>query len=442
MKPTIFNKDRPLRIISLFSGIGAFEKALKRLEVPTKIIRYCDVDKWASKAYSLIHQVPETLNLGDIQQVDLHAIPDCDLLTWGFPCTNLSIAGLQEGLQYECQTCQMSFSFEKMGDTYVCPFCRSSAIRSVNQSGLYMEGLKFLLAKKPMYSIIENVKALTFKKNQKILNKILQDLDNAGYRNYYQVLNAKHYGIPQNRERIFIVSIRKDIEQDFSFPEPFHNGLLLKDFLETDVDEKYYLTGNYLAWWIRNKEFQLKKKYSSLDADIANCLTARMYASWNGNFISKLDKRTTSIYESLSIEEVLNGKEDAAMLTERRTEEAKKIRREYKEKYGKDYTPRRAKELVPRKDGMSNCLTATPSREHLVLEQKKQRIRQLTPAECFRLMGFDAEDCHICQQAGILDSHLYKMAGNSIVVNVLEEIFKVLLFQIEKTTISHSARQN
>jgi len=333
-----FDKNHPLKMVSLFSGIGAFEKALQRLQIPFYIVRYCEIDKYASKAYSLIHNVSENLNLGDIQSINTNEIPDFDLLTWGFPCTNVSIAGRQEGLKYRCIKCKQEFLLDEMNGNK-CPYCDSINIESVTQSSLYIEGLKVLLAAKPKYSIIENVKALTFKRNKKTLRKILDDLDKAGYNNYWKVLNAKDFGVPQNRERIFIVSIRKDIKQNFEFPKPFDNGLRLKDFLDINVDEKYYLKGGYLDWWLKNKDYQLKKQYSSLDADIAICLTARQYASWNGNYIEELDKRTKSIFESLSIENIKDKDFDVGMLTKRRTEDAKKMRKKYREKYGKDYCP-------------------------------------------------------------------------------------------------------
>jgi len=423
-----FSEEFPLRVLSLFSGIGAFEKALQRLKIPFRIVRYCEIDKYASKAYSLIHKVSEDLNLGDIQKVNAKSIPDFDLMTWGFPCTNISIAGRQEGLIYKCVKCKQKFTLNEIKDNG-CPNCNSKQIKSVTQSSLYLEGLRILKEKKPAYSVIENVKALTFKRNKKIFQRILDDLDEAGYKNYWKILNAKDFGIPQNRERIFIISIRKDIEQGFRFPEPFDNGLRLKDFLDTDVDEKYYLKGGYLDWWLKNKDHQLRKQYSSLDADIAICLTTRQYASWNGNCIQKLDRRTENIFNSLSIEDIEDKDFDVGMLTERRTEEAKKIRKKYREKYGRDFCPRRAKELVPRLDGISNCITATQTREHLLLEKNptmQYRIRKLTPKECFKLMGFDANDCQILIENKISDRQLYKMSGNSIVVNVLQEIFKQL----------------
>src|SRR5690606_1023941 len=133
---------------------------------------------------------------------------------------NISIAGRQEGLIYKCMKCKQKFALNEIKDNG-CPNCNSKQIKSVTQSSLYLEGLRILKEKKPAYSVIENVKALTFKRNKKIFQRILDDLDESGYKNYWKVLNAKDFGIPQNRERIFIISIRKDIKQGFRFPEPF-----------------------------------------------------------------------------------------------------------------------------------------------------------------------------------------------------------------------------
>jgi len=138
-------------------------------------------------------------------------------MTWGFPCTDISGAGKQKG-----------FIDENGKQT---------------RSGLYYEGLRILQEKKPKYSIIENVKALTQKKFKVEFEQILKDLELVGYNNYWKVLNAKDYGIPQNRERVFIISIRKDIDnENFQFPIGFDNGIRLKDLLESEVDEKYYIS--------------------------------------------------------------------------------------------------------------------------------------------------------------------------------------------------------
>ena len=206
-----------LKVLSLFSGIGAFEKALEREKIPHEVVAYCEIDKFASKSYSTIHNIPESLNLGDISKVDTSAIPECDLVTYGFPCQDISVAGLQKGI--------------KANET---------------RSGLLYEALRIIEAKKPKYAIAENVKNLVGKRFKGDFEQLLALLDDMGYNSYWQVLNAKDYGIPQNRERVFVISIRKDIDtKTFSFPEKQKLTLCLRDMLEETVDSKYFLTGKY-----------------------------------------------------------------------------------------------------------------------------------------------------------------------------------------------------
>ena len=207
-----------MKLLSLFSGIGAFEKALDNLKIPYELVAYCEIDKYASKSYSAIHGVPESMNLGDITKVDEKALPKgIDLVTYGFPCQDISLAGKQKGLFHEDGT--------------------------QTRSGLFFEALRIIEETQPRVAIAENVKNLTSKKFNAQFQIVLESLEQAGYNNYWQVLNAKDYGIPQNRERVFIVSIRKDIDTGmFQFPEGFPLELRLKDMLEETVDSKYYLT--------------------------------------------------------------------------------------------------------------------------------------------------------------------------------------------------------
>ena len=128
------------------------------------------------------------------------------------------------------------------------------------RSGLYYEGYRILKEKRPMYSIIENVKNLTSKRFKSQFNSILNDLSDLGYRNYWQVLNSKDYGVPQNRERVFIVSIRNDIAQDnFCFPQKVQLLWKLKDLLEDSVDEKYYLSEKAIGRLIKNNNKLIRK---------------------------------------------------------------------------------------------------------------------------------------------------------------------------------------
>lgn len=204
-----------IKMLSLFSGIGAFEKALENLNVEIDLVNYCEIDKYASKGYSLIHNIPETMNLGDITKIDTSSLPnDIDLITYGFPCQDISLAGKLKGFEHEGER---------------------------TRSGLFFEALRIIEDTKPKFAIAENVKNLTSKKFANEFQIVLESLDEAGYNNYWKVLNAKDFGIPQNRERVFIVSIRKDIDHGFEFPTPFPLELRLKDMLEEEVDEKFYL---------------------------------------------------------------------------------------------------------------------------------------------------------------------------------------------------------
>lgn len=182
-----------LKYLSLFSGIGAFESALTNLGVNYEVVNYCEIDKYASKSYSAIHGIPETKNLWDITKVNVFNLPkpgEIDLVTYGFPCQDISLAGKQKGL------------FNDDG--------------SLTRSGLFFEALKVIKYCKPKVAIAENVKNLTGKKFATQFETVLKSLEDAGYNNYWKVLNAKDYGIPQNRERVFIVSIRKDVDVDKS----------------------------------------------------------------------------------------------------------------------------------------------------------------------------------------------------------------------------------
>jgi len=207
-----------IKYLSLFSGIGAFEKALENIGVPYELIAYCEVDKFASKAYSLLHNTPESLNLGDITKVDESKLPEnIDLITYGFPCQDISIAGKRKG-----------FLDEKGTKT---------------RSGLFFDALRIIEHCKPRIAIAENVKNLTRKNMETNFTAVLKGLDSAGYNSYWEILNASDYGMPQNRERVFIVSIRKDVdEHTFQFPDTIQLEKCMGDFLDVEVPKEFYLS--------------------------------------------------------------------------------------------------------------------------------------------------------------------------------------------------------
>jgi DNA (cytosine-5)-methyltransferase 1 len=358
-----------MKVLSLFSGIGAFEKALKNLGIDFDLVGFCEIDKYAAKSYCAIHGVPESMNLGDITKVDGNALPkDIDLVTYGFPCQDISIAGKQKGLINEDGT--------------------------QTRSGLFFEAMRIIEATKPKIAIAENVKNLVGKKFNAQFQVVLASLEAAGYNNYWKVLNAKHYGIPQNRERVFIVSIRKDIDNGtFKFPEAVPLVKRLKDVLEPVVDEKYYLTQKQFSvlYDRLNKSSDELHLIGLLDMKASEQVRRVYGVDGICPTISTMQgcHRQPKIFEAVAIDEQ-NG--------------------------------------YMRKDGCVGSLTtdgSTPKHNNRVLEDDG-RARKLTPKECFRLMGFDDDSFHIVE-AFNSNTQLYKQAGNSIVVVVLEAIFRQLL---------------
>lgn len=196
-------------------------------------------------------------NLGDMMQID--ALPDCDFLTYSCPCTDLSIAGHQEGLKWTCQDCGHTYdpAAYSVEERYLCPVCGSKHVKST-RSGLLYEVERLLVTAKqngslPKYLLMENVDALVSKKYIDSFNNWLERLENLGYHSYYQVINAKNAGVPQNRKRIFVFSILKEIDTGkFTFPVSFDNGIRLKDVLENTVEERYYLSDEKVASFLGN----------------------------------------------------------------------------------------------------------------------------------------------------------------------------------------------
>lgn len=501
-----------LKLLSLFSGIGAFEKALDNLGVDYELVNYCEIDKYASKSYSLIHNVSEDKNLWDVTKVDTRKLPkDIDLITYGFPCQDISLAGKQQGL------------FNEDG--------------SKTRSGLFFEALRIIEDTKPKFAIAENVKNLVSKKFKNEFEIVLKSLEETGYNNYYQVLNAKDYGIPQNRERVFIVSIRKDIDKGYTFPKPLELKLRLKDMLEDEVDEKYYLSDNMVEYIIANNEkWTGNNNQSIINKSIASTINTgegsrrcdasnyicddlpenfdlkqvgqlwgterepnpqagRIYdpkgisptiASRDGNKMPKIlvKEATKKGYDKVDEKYYLFGERVDKFIT--RTDADMKV--VVKDKNYSKYSLKKITNNIVKGD-VVGTITANAMQSvnhdncHLIVESKNGleiplykenmrlqetieknnlyegepanldiynravykhsqtltdpkhntqrlwdgfRIRKLTPKECWRLMGFADEDC---EKSSIVNSNtqLYKQAGNSIVVNVLEEIFKQLL---------------
>ena len=335
--------NKTFSMIELFSGIGAQERALRQLKIPYRIINTCDCDKDAVLSYAAMrfdidkatkeYQFPtqdkmiEELqnkgfgydfmkgkhtitsrtpinklkkyyiadklsnNLGDISKVE--RLPYADIVTYSFPCTDLSVAGRGEGMVNKC-SCGYSWSidFSNNSESLICPSC-GAKVQSSTRSGLLGQVQRLLAVSKkentlPKYLLLENVKNLVGKKFKPQFDAWIRWLDSVGYNTYYQVLNSKNFGIPQNRERIFALSIRKDVDNgNFKFPEQIPLTTRLKDILEKTVDEKYYLSGdkvesilaNFIARQNEASGINLKDQATTFDGitDVAHTLMARDY---------------------------------------------------------------------------------------------------------------------------------------------------------------------
>lgn len=234
---------KKLKILELFGGIGACTKALKRLAIEFEVADYVEIDKFAVKSYNAINGT--NFEPQDICTWDKDI--EVDLIMHGSPCQDFSLAGKQAG-----------------GD-------KDSGTRS----SLMYETIRIVEKLKPKYVIWENVKNLISKKHIHNFNAYLETMEQLGYYSYYQVLNAKDYGIPQNRERVFTISIRKDLEQSFIFPPKQELKLKLKDMLEDEVDDYYY---NVCPSMIKAlKEGKVK---DVTNVDYCNTLTTKQ-ARWN-----------------------------------------------------------------------------------------------------------------------------------------------------------------
>lgn len=231
-----------MRILELFAGIGACSKALERIGIDVEIVDAVEIDKYAMASFNAIHGTD--FKVQDIKEWDKD-IGDIDLITHGSPCQDFSIAGKQAG-----------------GD-----------LGSGTRSSLMYETIRIVGKIRPKFVLWENVKNILSKKHKHNFEAYIETMNILGYNSYYKVLNAKDYGVPQNRERVYTVSIRKDIDTGYEFPEPMKLKLRLKDMLEDEVEEKYYLDDERVKKIINSNFMQEKKRVQ--EKDVCDTLLAR-----------------------------------------------------------------------------------------------------------------------------------------------------------------------
>lgn len=208
-----------------------------------ELVNFCEFDKFAEQSYCAIHGVDKNLNLGDITLVDETKIAPFNMICGGSPCQDFSVAGKQAGSKWKCNDCEHEYNplTVHFSERHKCPNCGGEHIDK-SRSSLLVEWLRVIRTNKPKWGIYENVKNIVGKKFQETFNMFINELHEYGYNTYYKVLNAKDYGIPQNRERVYLIIVLKELDNGkFVFPEGFDNGKRLKDVLEDEVDEKYYI---------------------------------------------------------------------------------------------------------------------------------------------------------------------------------------------------------
>lgn len=376
-----------LKILELFAGIGACSKALTNLGIDHEIIDAVEIDRFAIKSFNAIHGTD--FEPQDITKWDKDI--ECDLIMHGSPCQDFSFAGKQAG-----------------GDE-----------GSGTRSSLMYESLRIIDKLQPKYVIWENVPALLSRKHIHNFSKYLSKMRELGYLSTYTTLNAKDFGVPQNRKRVFTVSVCcpgearrwNDLQHlgIFKFPEARPLTVRLKDILEDEVDEFYYLSDEKVA------KIKMSNFNSQRDRDYKDpqCVVV-------GNLASKFES-INRVYSPEGISPTIT-----TMGGGQREPKIVAMRGRNPENPS-DRTPGVPTEqrLEVNNKGVSNTLTSV-QKDNLVLEPT-YRIRKLTPKECWRLMGFSDEDVEKVKAIGMSKTQMYKQAGNSICVPVLEALLKELL---------------
>lgn len=316
-----------IRVATLCSGYDSQCLALERLKrdfpgFDYELMWWSDIDKHAIKAHNALFPQWAERNLGDMTKIDWTKCEKVDLLFYSTPCQSISKAGLQHGFVEGSGT-------------------RSSIIWNVKDA---------ITILRPKFAILENVSDMVSTKFIDMFNLWKLTIEELGYKNYSKILNAKDYGVPQNRDRIFLVSVQNDVDFRFYFPNPFSLTVFFGDLLEDDVDEKYFISDSRLKGLIKS------------------------------------------------------------------------TKKEQEAGRGFAFKPK------TRSDKIANTIQTNPTgrkTDNFIIEE--EGIRKLTERECFRLLGVDDSDIDKIQSAGISMTQQYKMAGNSIVVDVLYHIFRKLI---------------
>jgi len=406
-----------IKVGSDFSGVGAFNQVLMRLGIDYQEVFACDMDKFARQTFIHNYGKPEyyPMNVYD-REIPKESL---DIYMTSPPCQAFSLAGNRLG-------------------------------KDDKRGVLFFNSHEFIKTNKPRYFIFENVKGLLSDDNGNTFNEWVNLLgsksvngnavmfpheDSVPYHLYWQVLNAKNHGVPQNRERVFLIGIRDDEDNSFRFPIDEHLTKRLKDVLEEDVDDKYFLSEKMINGFLAHNKRHIEEKGQDGfnwkpkdETQIANCLRANAALNATDNSI-KIKSATSKGYEEATEGDSINfsvpnsetrrgrvGKQVAQTLDTACNQGVIQLNKSKESGGQQPYQQNRIFDI----NGISPAILANlgGDRNHNINDY---RIRRLTPRECFRLMDFP--DTFTWP---VSDSQAYKQAGNSIVVRVLEKIINNL----------------
>ena len=363
-----------VRIGTMFSGIGAVEYALKRLNIKTEIQFASDIDNFAKQSFFANFDVSEDNWYNDVKDIDGSKYKNkLDILVGGSPCQSFSMVGKRKGFD----------------DT---------------RGTLFYEFARVVKESQPKVFIYENVKGLINHDNGNTFETIKATFDELGYKYFFQVLNAKNYGIPQHRERIFVVGF-KDKSVNFEFPSAIALEHKMQDFLEDYTESKYYLKEKGVKFVTSSKN--RNKRYTQINGDIALCQKANQQFNWHGDFV--FEEQTKNDFSEFIFD--VNEVEEKYYLSDKvRDYVLSSGTKTFKTSIKTDLEV--ARPLLQsmhkmHRAGVDNYVTHTG------------RIRKLTPKECLRLMGFRDDFKQV-----VSDTQMYRQAGNSIVVDVLIALLK------------------
>ena len=395
-----------------------------------KLVNFCEFDQYATKSYCAIHGTDESLNLGDITLLDETALEPFNMICGGSPCQDFSIAGEQKGSVWTCKDCGHEYNplTVHWSKRDKCPHCDSENIEKT-RSSLLVEYLRVIRANKPNFGMYENVKNIVGKKFKETTFKLFEEeLHEYGYNTYWKVLNAKDYGVPQNRERVYLLFIKKELDNgNFKFPEGFDNGIRLRDVLEEEVEESYYVSEEKLQRFITSLNndtsvlydpCQVKREGKSRKYnDYCPTLTSRDYKDprlVNENAVKQVGNIVNTgnwdnpqrgrIYSPDGCSPALNCCGGGGL--EPKIVQVGNVNPSGRGMNGNVFSD----------EGLAPTLTTNKEEGNKILSNL--RIRKLTPKECFRLMGFNDSDYDAASKV-VSNSQMYKQTGNSIVVDVL-----------------------